>query len=80
MTKVLIDMSMSLDGLIARRCDGRQLPLGGRGAGHIFDWYFSGAESYEGTMFTPVALTDRWWSSSLDSAHATHLRFEVLRQ
>jgi dihydrofolate reductase len=53
MIKVVIDMSMSLDGFIAGPRDGPQLPLGGRGAEHIFDWYFSGNQSYEGTMFKP---------------------------
>jgi len=53
MTKVVIDMSMSPDGFIAGPRDGPQLPLAGRGAEHIFDWYFSGNQSYQGTMFKP---------------------------
>jgi len=53
MAKVVIDMSMSLDGFIAGPGDGPELPLGGRGGEHLFDWYFNGDTPYEGTMFTP---------------------------
>ncbi|MGO9595265.1 MAG: dihydrofolate reductase family protein [Steroidobacteraceae bacterium] len=53
MAKVVVDVSMSLDGFIAGPDDDRARPLGGRGATHIFDWYFSGKVPYEGTMFRP---------------------------
>ena len=53
MAKVVIDVSMSLDGFVAGPNDGRAQPLGGRGAAHIFDWYFNGDTPYEGTMFRP---------------------------
>ncbi len=53
MPKVVVDLSMSLDGFIAGPGDGRELPLGRRGGEHIFDWYFSGDTPYEGTMFRP---------------------------
>jgi dihydrofolate reductase len=53
MAKVVIDMSISLDGFIAGPNDGPQLPLGGRGGEHIFNWFFSGARYYKGTMFRP---------------------------
>jgi dihydrofolate reductase len=53
MSKVVIDLSMSLDGFIAGPDDGRKLPLGGRGGEHIFDWYFNGDTPYESTMFKP---------------------------
>ena len=53
MVKVVIDLSMSLDGFIAGPGDGRKLPLGGRGGERIFSWYFSGDTPYEGTMFKP---------------------------
>jgi dihydrofolate reductase len=55
MSKVVIDLSMSLDGFIAGPGDGRKLPLGGRGGEHIFDWYFNGDTPYESTMFRPKA-------------------------
>jgi dihydrofolate reductase len=50
---VVIDVSMSLDGFIAGPHDGRELPLGGRGGEHVFDWYFGGERPYRGTMFKP---------------------------
>jgi dihydrofolate reductase len=56
MAKVVIDVSISLDGFVAGPGDGRELPLGGRGGEHIFDWYFSGDTPYEGTMFTPKGV------------------------
>jgi dihydrofolate reductase len=59
MSKVVIDLSMSLDGFIAGPDDGRKLPLGGRGGEHIFDWYFSGDTPYESTMFRPPKGANR---------------------
>jgi hypothetical protein len=53
MTKVVIDVSMSLDGFIAGPGDGPEHPLGLRGGQRIFNWYFSGDAPYEGTMFRP---------------------------
>jgi dihydrofolate reductase len=53
MAKVVIDVSMSLDGFIAGPGDGRKHPLGGRGGERIFNWYFSGDTPYEATMFRP---------------------------
>jgi dihydrofolate reductase len=53
MGKVVIDLSISLDGFIAGPSDGREYPLGKRGGEHLFDWHFSGDTTYEGTMFTP---------------------------
>jgi dihydrofolate reductase len=51
MNKVVIDMTMSLDGYVAGPDDGKQYPLGRNGGMHIFDWYMSGTEEYR----TPVA-------------------------
>ncbi|HEV2284864.1 MAG TPA: dihydrofolate reductase family protein [Steroidobacteraceae bacterium] len=52
--KVVIDMSVSLDGCIAGPGDGApQAPLGGRGAQQLFDWLFSGDAPYAGSMFRP---------------------------
>jgi len=42
--KVMIDLTMSLDGLIAGPDDDEQHPLGKRGGMRIFDCYFSGTE------------------------------------
>ena len=44
MTKVVIDMSMSLDGFVAGPDDGKAHPLGRHGGTHVFDWYISGTE------------------------------------
>jgi hypothetical protein len=59
MSKVVIDLSMSLDGFIAGPGDARKLPLGGRGGEHLFDWYFDGDTPYESRMFSPKAPIDR---------------------
>ena len=42
MTKVVVDMSMSLDGFVAGPDDGKTFPLGRHGGMHVFDWYTSG--------------------------------------
>lgn len=42
MSKVVIDMSVSLDGFVAGPDDGKKFSLGGNGAQHIFDWFTSG--------------------------------------
>ena len=55
MGKVVIDMSMSLDGFVTGPGDGPRFPLGERGARRLFDWYFSGQDSFEETVFTPNA-------------------------
>ena len=56
MAKVVIDLSMSLDGFIAGPGDGPQQPLGGRGGEHIFDWYFSGDIHFQGSIFKPKGI------------------------
>ena len=43
MAKVVIDLSMSLDGFIAGPNDGAEHPLGERGGEHVFDWFTTGA-------------------------------------
>jgi dihydrofolate reductase len=48
MPKVIIDLSMSLDGFIAGPNDGGKHPLGERGGEHIFDWYRSGTTAMHG--------------------------------
>jgi dihydrofolate reductase len=42
MPKVIIDMTMSLDGFVAGPSDGKANPLGLHGGMAIFDWYFAG--------------------------------------
>jgi hypothetical protein len=42
MPKVIIDMTMSLDGFVAGPGDGKAYPLGLHGGMAIFDWYMSG--------------------------------------
>ncbi len=59
MAKVVIDLSISLDGFIAGPNDGPALPLGGRGGERIFDWYFSGKTPYKKSMFKPKGANRR---------------------
>jgi dihydrofolate reductase len=53
MPKVIIDMTMSLDGYIAGPDDGPADPLGTHGGMAIFDWFFSGATEYREPLFKP---------------------------
>jgi dihydrofolate reductase len=53
MTKVVIDMTMSLDGFVAGPDDGQEHPLGKNDGMRIFDWYFSGNEEYRHKLFRP---------------------------
>ena len=53
MSKVVIDMSMSLDGFVAGPDDGKAHPLGRHGGEHVFDWYFSGTEERRSPEFRP---------------------------
>jgi dihydrofolate reductase len=51
--KVIIDMTMSLDGYVAGPDDGPEFPLGKHGGMSIFDWYFSGTDEYRHPLFKP---------------------------
>ena len=53
MPKVIIDMTMSLDGYVAGPEDGPECPLGKHDGMAIFDWYFSGTEEYRTPLFKP---------------------------
>jgi dihydrofolate reductase len=59
MSKVVIDMSMSLDGFVAGPDDGKAHPLGRHGGEHVFDWYFSGTEEYRDPLFRPEPGANR---------------------
>lgn len=59
MSKVVIDMSMSLDGFVAGPDDGKAHPLGLHGGEHVFDWYTSGSQQYESPLFRPAAGANR---------------------
>ena len=59
MTKVVIDMSMSLDGFVAGPDDGKADPLGRHGGEHVFDWYFSGNEEWRHPLFRPEPGVNR---------------------
>lgn len=59
MSKVVIDMSVSLDGFVAGPDDGKADPLGRHGGMHIFDWYFSGQEEYRDPLFRPEPGANR---------------------
>ena len=50
MSKVAIDMSISLDGFVAGPDDGKDHPLGRQGGEHVFDSYFSGTEEYRNPL------------------------------
>ena len=51
MAKVIIDMSVSLDGFIAGPADTPDQPIGGRNAQRLHDWLLAGSELYEGSTF-----------------------------
>jgi dihydrofolate reductase len=59
MTKVVIDMTMSLDGFVAGPGDGKEYPLGKNDGMRLFDWYFSGNEPYRHELFRPEAGANR---------------------
>jgi dihydrofolate reductase len=54
MAKVVIDVSVSLDGYVAGPNDGQKYPLGQRGGEHIFDWFTTGDTPAHGSeLFKP---------------------------
>jgi dihydrofolate reductase len=57
MGKVILDLTMSLDGFIAGANDGPQLPLG-EGGERLFDWYFKGDTEFEVPNGTMTFKTD----------------------
>jgi dihydrofolate reductase len=59
MTKVVIDMSMSLDGFVAGPDDGKADGLGRHGGPHLFDWYVSGTEEVGDPIFLPEPGANR---------------------
>ena len=59
MSKVVLDMTMSLDGYVAGPNDGSQHPLGQHGGMAIFDWYTSGTEEVETPLFKPEPGANR---------------------
>lgn len=59
MGKVVIDMSMSLDGFVAGPDDSREHGLGRNGGEHVFDWYFSGQEEVRSPLFKPAPGANR---------------------
>jgi dihydrofolate reductase len=59
MSQVVIDMSMSLDGFVAGPDDDKAHPLGRQGGDHVFDWYFSGSETYRDPLFRPEPGANR---------------------
>jgi dihydrofolate reductase len=59
MSKVVIDMTMSLDGFVAGPDDGKQFPLGRHGGMAIFDWYTTGKEELGSPLFKPEPGANR---------------------
>ena len=59
MSKVVIDMTMSLDGYVAGPNDGKAYPLGQHGGMAIFDWYTSGTEEVKSPLFRPAPGANR---------------------
>jgi dihydrofolate reductase len=59
MAKVIIDMSLSLDGFIAGPADLPDQPFGGRNAQRLHDWLLAGSELYEGSTFLRPPGRDR---------------------
>jgi dihydrofolate reductase len=59
MNKVVIDMSMSLDGFVAGPDDGNDHPLGRHGGMHVFDWYSGGPDEYRDPRFRPASGANR---------------------
>jgi len=51
--KVVIDVTISLDGFVAGPDDGPKNALGGRGGEHLFDWYSTPEQRNEGELFDP---------------------------
>jgi dihydrofolate reductase len=67
MTKVVIEMSMSLDGFIADRND----RLGGSDGLALHDWLFSGSEPYAGApFFRPEGRNRQIWDAIVHSTGA----------
>jgi dihydrofolate reductase len=57
MAKVMVDLTISLDGFIAGPGDGDEHPLGKRGGMHLFDWYTSGTEPmHNSRLFRPEGV------------------------
>lgn len=67
MNKVILELSMSLDGFVAGRNDSPDLPLG-EGGKHLFDWYSSGD--------TELSLPGTEMTFSVSRASAEYLRGE----
>jgi hypothetical protein len=68
MTKIVVDMSMSLDGFIAGPDDTPAQPFGNRNAEQLHDWLFSGRELHPEGFLRPegrnVQLVDAMYSST----------------
>lgn len=59
MSKVVIDMTMSLDGYVAGPRDSKKAALGEHGGAAIFDWYTSGTEEVGSPLFKPEPGANR---------------------
>jgi dihydrofolate reductase len=58
-SKVVIDMTMSLDGYAAGPGDGKRFPLGQHGGEAIFEWYAGGEQEIHSPLFKPKAGANR---------------------
>jgi dihydrofolate reductase len=59
MSKIVIEMSMSLDGFVAGPDDGQEFPLGRDGIKHVFTWYSSGTEEVRNPWMKPALGANR---------------------
>jgi hypothetical protein len=71
MPKVIVDMTMSLDGYVAGPEDGPEFPLGKHDGMAILHWYFSGTEEYRTPLFKPTASRGDGAQRAVES----HLRY-----
>jgi len=79
MSKVVIDMTMSLDGFVAGPGDGKDYPLGKNDGMRSFDWYFSGKEQYRNPLFRPEPNEPRSGQANVRGIRSLHLWTADLR-
>jgi hypothetical protein len=74
MPKVIIDMTMSLDGYVAGPDDGLADPLGKHGGMAMFDWFFSGSTVSRSAVQTRARTQSRRSAAHVRRVWRLHLR------